>query len=563
MKYTSTALLTLCATLASSSAGTAASISNLPGLNAYVYPANVPKSPAPMTWMADGLTYLQLSADRTRVEKHDTRTGEVVETVMDCTHTRENTIASVEAFTLSPDGSKLLITAKSRPVYRRSSEGQYYVYEIRTRVLSQLSTNHEWQRSPVFSPDGRMVAFAASDGNIYLKKIDFKTETALTKDGAPGSIINGVPDWVYEEEFATSCSMVWAPDNATLCYLKYDESAVPAFGFPLYEGTCDPMKQYALYPGEFSCKYPVAGQPNSKVTVHSFDIDNRKTKDLTIPASYEYIPRIAYAASPDRLAVVTLNRAQNRMEVFAVNPRANTAKSILVEQEEAWLEPCTYEDINFGSDGFTVLSSRTGYVHAYSYTYAGALLGAISKGDFNVTAYLGADAKGNRYVQSSATGSTDRVVSRIDAKGIMTHITPERGWASASFAPAMNYCVINYSNVSTPPTYTLTATPTAKEVRVLEDNNALASAHASDPRREFTTLTVAPGVDVNAYIIKPSNFNSSKRYPLILSQYSGPGSQQVTNKWSAGWEEFAAAQGYVVACVDPRGTGGQIGRAHV
>ena len=537
----------------------AADISNDKDLADYVYPLNAPARLGRPAYTADGLHYLALSADGQKVIKYETASGKEVETVMDVTHTRETTIPSIQSFVLSPDGTKLLVSRDRKAIYRRSSMSRNYVYNIRTRQLHPLSVNFEYQREPLFSPDGRMVAFVGPDNNIHLHKIDYNTEVDVTTDGKTDHVINGVPDWVYEEEFTTSVSMAWAPDNMTLCYIKYNESEVPAYSFPLYEGTCDPMEQYALYPGSFTYKYPVAGEPNSKVSVHSYDVDNRKTKNLTIPTgNFEYIPRIAYGGSPDRLIITTLNRAQTRMELFSMNPRSNVAKSILVEEEKAWLEPAVYENLTLNADNFVVLSSRTGYTHAYQYTYSGAMTRAITAGDFDVLEYYGTDARGNHYIQSTATGPINRVVSRIDVKGVMKHITPEKGCASAWFTPAKNYYTVNYSNAQTPPVYTL-RTIADKDVRVLEDNAAVKAKYASAPKCEFFTVDTPDG-SINAFMLKPADFSSSKTYPVIMTQYSGPGSQKVLDSWSIDWEQYAAMKGYIVICADGRGTGGR-GRA--
>ena len=225
-----------------------ANISDDKDLAPYVFPQNSPARVSRPAYLADGLSYLSLSADGKKVVKYETATGKEIETVMDVTHTRETTIPSIESFVMSPDGSKLLVGRERKPIYRRSSMAKYYVYNIRTRQLHPLSVNFEYQREPLFSPDGRMVAFVGSDNDIHLHKIDYNTEVDVTTDGMTDKIINGVPDWVYEEEFTTSSSMAWAPDNLTLCYIKYNETDVPAYSFPLYEGTCNPMEQYALYP---------------------------------------------------------------------------------------------------------------------------------------------------------------------------------------------------------------------------------------------------------------------------------------------------------------------------
>lgn len=554
---TKSALLILASGIITASAF-AQSVEQYKDMAPYVYPSNAPAEVSAPNFMPDGQSYLSLTDDGKKIVRHDLKSGNEIETVFDVATTRENKISSVEGFQLSPDGSKLLVYTGKIMIYRRSFKAQYYTYDFHSRILMPLSAKFSVQRSPLFSPDGRMVAFVGDDNNIHLKKIDFNTEVDVTRDGALNSVINGVPDWTYEEEFTTSCSMTWAPDNMTLCYLKYNESDVPLYSFPLYEGTCDPMTQYALYPGQFTYKYPVAGQPNSAVSVHSYDVDNRKTKDITLPGvPAEYIPRLEYAYSPDRVIVTTLNRAQNRMELFALNPRSGVAKSLLVEESKAWIEPETYEHIKLSETGFVILSSRSGFSHAYRYSYAGALERQITKGDFDVTAYYGADARGNHYVQTTENGAINRVISRIDPKGASRMITPAEGTSSAVFSPDMSSYLLCYSNSSTAPVYTLYSAPSDKKLRVVEDNSAYAAKYSSAPAKEFITVPGEGGVRLNAYIIRPAGFSESKKYPVILYQYSGPGSQEVLNRWRMEWTYYYAMKGYVVVCVDPRGTGGR------
>ncbi len=538
----------------------AAGVADYTDIDRYLGNERYAQSPKAFTYMADGNFYLQLTPDGTKVVKYDTRTAKEVETLIDLTHTRETTLQHIEGFTMSADGTKMLVWRNAQSIYRRSFSAEYFFYDTRTRILKPLSTEHARQQAPLFSPNGRMVAFVA-DNNIYIKKLDFGTETAVTTDGVKNCIINGVPDWTYEEEFTTSSSMAWAPDDATLCYIKYNETDVPMFTFPIYEGSCRPDPAYALYPGQFTYKYPVAGQKNSVVSVHSFDVDNRKTKTIELPDSrIEYIPRIAYAYSPDRLVVTTLNRAQTRMELYSVNPKSTVAKSLLVEEYSAWLTPATYEDIRFFPESFVITSSRTGYDHLYQYSYAGVLERQITSGDFDVTAYYGYDAKRDvHYYQSTATGAINRVVSRIDRKGKVTQLTPSEGTASATFSPDKAFYTIRYSNTTTPPVYTLYAASSDKQIKVLEDNAALKARYADIPGREFFTMQ-SDGVTLNGYILRAPGFDASKRHPVVMFQYSGPGSQQVLNDWSIGWMNWYAARGYVIVCVDGRGTGGR-GRA--
>ncbi len=532
----------------------------------YVYPANAPSSPGTIVFMPDGATFLKADAAGHKIVKYDVATGKELETVLDTSHTRENSINSFENFSVSPDGSKLLLYDRSEPVYRRSFKASYYVFEIKRNILRPLSKTNPLQQAPVFSHDGRMVAFVA-DNNIFIKKIDYDSEVQVTTSGERNRIINGVPDWTYEEEFATDCSMAWAPDNSTLCFLRYDETLVPTFTFSLYEGWCEPKTDYALYPGSFTYKYPVAGEKNSVVTVHSYDVETRKTKIVELPdPMIEYVPRIAYSGdAAANLIVATLNRAQTRMEIYSVNPKSTVVKSLLVEESKGgWLNSAAYENLAFEADGLVMMSERSGWNHIYKYSYNGQLLRQITSGNYDVTAYYGTDAAGNTYYQSEPEGDTqanpanalNRVVYKVDRQGKKTEpLSPLEGWASAQFSPGAAYYVLNHSDASTPPVYTLFSQK-GKQLRVLDDNAPYASRYTAAPRKEFFTFN-AGGTVLNGYIIKPEGFNPSGRYPVIMWQYSGPGSQEVVNRWRMDWDAYAATQGFVVVCVDGRGTGGR------
>lgn len=533
---------------------------NVPAIAKYVYPDNAPSTPGKLHFMPDGESYLKLEDEGRKIVRYETASGKVLETVLDTSHTRENSISDIEDFTLSPDGSKLLVMTGSHAVYRHSRQASWYVFEIKRNILRPLSKENPLQQSPLFSPDSRMVAFVV-DNNIYIKKIDYDSEVAVTTDGARNSIINGVPDWTYEEEFATSCSMAWAPDCTSLCFLRYDESAVQVYNFTLYQGWCAPNEQYSLYPGEFSYKYPVAGQPNSVVTVHSYDVDTRKIKQIVLKdRQIEYIPRIAFGGdSGERLMVVTLNRAQNRMEIYSANPKSTIAKSVLVEEARAWLNPMAYEDLTFAADGFVVFSERTGFNQAYKYSYNGQLIKRMSVGDSDITAYYGEDMLGNIYYQAvpqqgAPVNAINRQVFRSDRSGKKVEaLSPAEGWCDAVFTPSLNYYMLSYSNVTEPAVYTLYSSK-GKKLRVMEDNATYASSYSGLPVKEFFTMQ-SDGNTLNGYMIKPAGFSASRKYPVIMWQYSGPGSQEVTNRWKMDWEYYAAEKGFIVICVDGRGTG--------
>lgn len=519
----------------------------------YVSPENRPASPSNMVYMPDGQSYLTFSDDRSAILRIDSKTGKQTEVFVDLATTRENTLPSADGFSISADASKVLIYRNPTPIYRRSFTAEYYVYEVRSRLLRPLSTEHPRQQSPIFSPNARMVAFV-SDNNIFIKKLDYNTEVAVTEDGEYGKIINGVSDWTYEEEFAVTCSMDFSADNSTFCFVKYDESQVPVYTLPIYSGACKPDKRYALYPGTYSYKYPVAGEHNSRVTLHSYDVETRKIKDIALhDDKIEYIPSIHFTPTGTTLIVPTLNRDQNRLEIYSVNPKSTVVKSIYVETSDAWIEPCTYERLRYADDHFSVLSARSGYTHVYQYTYTGSELSQTTSGDYDVTAYYGADALGNHYFQAAAPTPLDRTIRCIDRKGTVRDISPATGWSSATFAPTFSYLTLVHSDAATPPSYKV-CTTSGKEIRTIQDNAAYLSRYGALPRKEFITVT-SDGAELNAYIIKPMGFDPTKRYPVIMTQYSGPGSQSVTNSWKMDFDTFYALKGYIVFCVDGRGTG--------
>lgn len=521
----------------------------------YVFPENVASRPVGFTYLPDGQSYAMLSPDGKQVIKYDIKTGNQLEVLLDLSNARETSLDRIEGFSLSPDASKILVWTGASYIYRRSFRASYYTYEIRTRLLRPLSSKFSTQQAPVFSPNGRMVAFVAPDNNIYVKKLDYQTEVAVTEDGAYGKIINGVPDWVYEEEFQTVCSMAWAPDDLNLCFIKYNETDVPTYDMQRYNGACNPDEAAALYPVTWNYKYPVAGKPNSKVTLHSYDVETRKLKEITLPdRRIEYIPRIAYGPNPESLIVSTLNRDQNHFEIYRVNPKSTVAKSIYNEDSKSWIDPVTYEDLWLGPESFVVNSWKSGYNQLYQYTYAGAEIKQLTSGNFDVTAYYGSDAAGSHYYQVAAPTPMDRTVRRVDRKGVVTDVSPSSGTASAQFAPGCTYMTLTHSSVDHAPVYSIN-TSAGKQLRVLEDNASyMAKVGNKVAKREFFTMQ-SDGNTLNGFIIRSQN--ASQKSPCIMYQYSGPGSQEVLNRWQFDWMDAFAKAGYVVVCVDGRGTGGR------
>lgn len=512
-----------------------------------------PSAPSEIVSERSGQTYLTLSADGKNVVRCDYKTGRQEAVVMSTANLRDCDVKSWDGFILSPNEKLMLLYTDVEPVYRHSFKASYYVYDIARNNIKKLSENG-LQEIPSFSPDSRMVAFVR-DNNIYVAKLDYGTEVAVTKDGKRNEIINGVPDWVYQEEFGMLSSLAWSPDNSILAFLKWDESAVKMYDMPLYRGSCDEKPEYKYYPGSFSYKYPVAGEVNSKVKVISYDVETRALKEMNVPLDYDgYVNKIEFGKTPERLMVNTLNRNQNEMKLYAVNPRSAMAKLIYTDKSTTWIDPDLTSMTRYYDSFFIVASERDGFRHLYQYSNAGSLMKQVTKGDWEVTDFYGYDPATMRYYyQSTQTGALNRVVASVDAKGVSTILSPKEGTSSAQFNASFTYYVQNFSDVNTPDTYSL-FTSKGKEVREIEANRECADRFRNVPEKTFFTMTSA-GETLNGYMIKPVGFNESQKYPVIMYQYSGPCSQLVKNKWSIDWLDYAATQGYLVVCVDGRGTG--------
>ena len=515
-----------------------------------------PQVPNEMVSEQSGTTYLMLSDDGQRVERYDYKTGKKLETVMDSKDVNGSAADCWDGFILSPNEKLMLLYTDTETIYRHSFKANYYVYDIARKNIKKLSENGKVE-IPSFSPDGRMVAFVR-DNNVYVAKIDYGTEIAVTKDGAKNSVINGVPDWVYQEEFGMLSSLTWSPDNLMLAFIRWDESEVPLYSLPLYEGGCNPMPQYSKYPGSFEYKYPVAGEKNSKVSVLSYDVETRALKTMKLPIDNEsYINKIEFGLSSDKLMVNTLNRNQNEMRLYYVNPRSAIAKLLYTDKSTSWINPDLTSMTKYYSDFFVVASEKSGFCHLYQYSNGGALIKQLTKGEWNVIDFYGYNPTTRTfYFQSNQGSPLETVVSCVGANGVIKNLSTVKGANSATFNSTLSYYILNHSDVSTPNTYDL-YTAAGKKVRTILDNKAYAGMFAGKmPQKEFVTFT-ANGYTFNGYIIKPNDFNPSKKYPVIMYQYSGPDSQLVLNRWEVDWLHYAAQSGYVVACFDGRGTGGR------
>ncbi len=516
--------------------------------------------------MLDGEHYTQISSDHKRIVKYSFKTGKEAGTIFDVTTARNIELKSFDGYIMSPDESLILIQTETKPIYRRSFTAVYYIYNVKNRTLEPLSNNGP-QQVPLFSPDSHQIAFVRNN-NIYLVKLLFgNSESQVTKDGEYNKVINGIPDWVYEEEFAFNRAFDFSADSKMIAYIRFDESEVPMYSFQWYKGLAPEKKAYATYPGSYDYKYPKSGADNSKVSVHTYDIKSHVTRkmDLQIEAD-AYIPRIKFTSDPDKLAIMTLNRHQNRFNIYMANPRSAVCQVAVRDESEQYIKEQAYSSIVFYPENIVMMSERDGYNHLYLYTIGGNLVKQITKGKFEVKDFLGWDQKTNEfYYTSNEESPLKTAVYKIDGKGKKTKLSARTGTNTAIFSTNMMYYINTFSSISTPTLITLNNNK-GKELVTLLDNSRLKSqlAELNMPQKEFFTFKTSEGVELNGWMMKPANFDPNKKYPVIMHQYSGPGSQQVLDKWGIGsfgdggmFEAYMCDKGFIMVCVDGRGTGGR------
>ena len=517
--------------------------------------------------MPDGEHYTQRNAEGTQIVKYSFRTGEPVEVVFDVAKARECPFKKFDSYQFSPDGSKILIATETTPIYRHSYTAVHYLYPVKrndkgvttNNIVEKLSDGGP-QQAPVFSPDGNLVAFVR-DNNIFLVKLLYgNSESQVTEDGKLNSVLNGIPDWVYEEEFGFNRALEFNADNTMLAYVRFDESEVPSYTFPLFAGEAPRNNALQDYPGEYTYKYPKAGYPNSKVSVHTFDIKSKVTRQVKLPIDADgYIPRIRFTQDPNKLAIMTLNRHQNRFDMYFADPRSTVCKLALRDESPYYINENVFDNIRFYPDNFSFVSDKSGYPHLYWYSMNGNLIKQVTSGNYEVKSFIGWNPDTNEFYYTSNEESPMRqAVYKIDRKGKKVKLSNQQGTNSPIFSSSMKYFMNKFTSLDTPMLITLNDN-TGKVLKTLVTNDKLKEKLAgyAIPQKEFFTFKTTEGVDLNGWMMKPVNFDPSKRYPVLMFQYSGPGSQQVLDKWGISWETYMASLGYVVACVDGRGTGGR------
>ena len=492
--------------------------------------------------MNDGEHYTILEKDG--IVKYSYKTGKKIETILE---------AKIQDYTFSHDESKVLVLNEQQPIYRHSFLGKYHVVNLSKNGKITALNNGNWVQEPKFSPDGRFVAFI-SGNNLYYQDLSSEKITQITFDGEKNKIINGLADWVYEEEFGHADMYQWTKNSESLVFVKFDESQVKEMNMQVFNGN--------LYPQDFRFKYPKAGEENSKVSVYAYDLKLNKSAQINL-ANFEtyYIPQVFQTSQPNEIAIATSNRHQNKLEIIKINTKNHSTKKILTETDAAWIETDNLSLEFLEDNSFLWASERDGFRHFYWYTPDGKLKKQITKGNWEITDYYGFSPKNSEIlVQTTEKGSTNRVVSKINIKTGKKQIVSElNGTNNADFSKSFQYFINTHSSAEQPNTYTLRDF-NGKTLRELQNNNSALKKLQLDGfvAKEFFQIPNKNGDQMNAWMIKPKDFSPNKKYPVLMYQYSGPGSQQVSNAWDGRntiWFNLLAQKGYIVLCVDGRGTG--------
>jgi dipeptidyl-peptidase-4 len=501
--------------------------------------------------MNDGAHYTKLSMRRNAVIKVDYETGQNETTLFNLTDFPEIFEQDwIMEYSFNADETHLLIATDYEPIYRHSFRANYYIYDIDKAKVTPLNKTSKVQLAE-FSPDSKNVAYVF-ENNLYVYSLNDGGLLQVTKDGKKNHIINGAPDWVYEEEFGFSKAYQWSECSRYIAFLKTDESGVKEFNMPIYG---------SLYPEEYRYKYPKAGEKNAQVSVHVFDLGDSQTQKINFQAKDEiYIPRLQWTKRPGVLSVITLNRLQNDLTLHKVNAETGVSNVLLNLKTEKYHE--LHDDLTFLPNGelFVMSHENDGYRHLYTYDMEGLLKAQITSGNWDVTDFYGYDEKRQRfYYQSAERSPLQRDVYYVSVDGSEgERINPELGTTKVHFSKTFDYYIQEHTTANKPVKVTLHQAD-GELVRVLEDNASLKEKMGEYEwvQKEFITLEGDDGTELNAWIIKPPKFKKRKKYPVLMYTYGGPGSQTVTDDWdhNMAWWQMLAQQGYIVVSVDNRGTG--------
>lgn len=507
--------------------------------------------------MKDGVHYSTIANDST-IAKYSYKTGKKVADIVSIKEINSKEIKRFTNYKFNEDESKIIFYTHRKRIYRRSFTAAYFVWDISNKKLYTVAKKAN-QRLATLSPDGEKVAFVR-DNNIFIVNLSSAKETQVTTDGEFNNIINGAPDWVYEEEFGYNQAFSWSPNGEYLAYCKWDESKVPVFNMTLYKGLYPELLKNKLHPENYAFKYPKAGEKNSKVSVHSYHVKTGKTLEIEVGKEKDqYIPRLTWSPK-NKIVFYRLNRLQNKLEFLSANPETGSTQLFYTEENKKYLEADYFDYLTFIENGekFIYASERNGFLHLYLHNKDGKIIKQITQGDYDVTAYYGYDEKNKKiYYQSAEQSPINRDIYsiKIDGKG-KRKLSQLVGTNDAVFSKTFDYYINYFSNANTPNLVSLNNLE-GKQIRILEDNKTLKKnlEQKNFSTKEFFSFKTSEGVELNGWIMKPLNFDPKKKYPVLMTQYSGPNSQQVLNNFKIDWTQILLAEGYFVVCVDGRGTG--------
>lgn len=515
-----------------------------------------PKTVNGLNPMADGLHYTAILAD-TAIIKYKYSTGQPVQTLLTLTEINNQNINEFYDYSFSNDETKIIFYTKRKNIYRRSFTANYYVWDLNTKKLFNVSVNGP-QQLATLSPNGKQVAFVRNN-NIYIKTLETNNEVQITTDGQFNKIINGAPDWVYEEEFEYNQAFAWSPNGQHIAYCKFNEQNVPLFNMTMFAGLAPSIDKNKLYPENRTFKYPKAGDNNSIVTVHAYNIVSGQTQNINLGNQPDqYIPRIKWAPNGN-IIIYSLNRLQNHLELLYANPQTTETNIFYSEKNNYYIDETFFDDLTFiDNNSFIYTSERDGYKHIYLYNINGKLIHQVTNGNFDVTQFLGYNPKTKTiFYQSAESSAINRDIYSIKTNGKnKTLLSGKQGTNNAVFSTGCQYFINYFTDANTPTIVTL-HNSNGKLIRTLEDNNEFVTMlqNFEISKKEFFTFKTTQNIELNGYILKPVNFDTTKKYPVLITQYSGPNSQEVLNEFNINWEQVIAANNYIVVCTDGRGTG--------
>lgn len=510
------------------------------------------KSVPGFNFLKDGKHYTRLEGNK--IQQYDFTTGALVATILDPANLEQE--LTIDDYVFSDDEQRILLAVEKESIYRRSSREFSYVYDRESESLTPVYEEGKVQYAS-FNPAADKVAFVF-ENNLYYKDLNSRDVVQITEDGKKNEIINGTTDWVYEEELGFVKGFEWSPDGKRIAFYRFDEREVPEFTMTNYK--------QGMYPEYVTFKYPKVGEKNSVVTIHLYDLSSKKTIQAeTGEETDQYIPRIKWTQDPDQLCIYRMNRHQNHLELLLADAATGETELLFEEKNKYYIAESVLDNLTFLNDGehFIWTSEQDGWHHIYLYDMDGQLVRQLTKGDWEVDAFYGVDeANGEVYYQAAEKSPLQRQVYAVglDGKGKRT-VAGEEGWNSAEFSSTYDYYVLTHSTLNTPATYVV-YNKKGEKIRTIEDNAGLRQKQEmlNTQEIEFFDFTTSQGVQLNGWMIKPANFNPNRQYPVFMYLYGGPGSQQVADSWRGHnywWFQMLAQQGYLVACVDNRGTGGR------